>query len=165
MASIVLHVGTRHGLAVDAARRGKFAIPSQRTAAMNAAAQQDAARLILRLVLGICILMHGIAKIRHGVGGIEGMLVARGLPGVLSWGALIGEVLGPIMVLAGWHARIGAALIAINMLFAIFLVHMGQLFALDPQTGGWAIELQAMFLFTAVALALLGPGRFSLNQK
>jgi putative oxidoreductase len=69
------------------------------------------------------------------------------------------------MVLAGWHARIGAVLIAVNMLFAIFLVHMGQLFALDPQTGGWAIELQAMFLFTAVALALLGPGRFSLNQK
>jgi putative oxidoreductase len=131
---------------------------------MNPAAQQDAARLILRLVLGLCILLHGIAKIRHGVGGIEEMLVAKGLPGVLSWGALVGEVLGPLMVLAGWHARIGAVLIAINMLFAIFLVHMGELFALGQQ-GGWAIELQAMFLFTAVALALLGPGRFSLNQK
>ena len=132
---------------------------------MNAAAQQDAARLILRLVLGLCVLLHGIAKIRHGVGGIEQMLVAKGLPGVLAYGALVGEVLAPLMVIVGWHARIGAALVAVNMLFAIFLVHMGEVFATNPQSGGWAIELQAMFLFTAIALALLGPGRFSVNQK
>jgi putative oxidoreductase len=131
---------------------------------MNPAAQQDAARLILRLVLGLCILLHGIAKIRHGVGGIEQMLVANGLPAQLAWGALVGEVLAPLMVLVGWHARIGAALIAVNMLFALFLAHRGELFALNGQ-GGWAIELQAMFLFTAIALALLGPGRFSVNQK
>ena len=132
---------------------------------MNPAAQQDAARLILRLVLGLCILLHGIAKIRHGVGGIEQMLVANGLPAQLAWGALVGEVLAPLMVLVGWHARIGAALIAINMLFALFLAHRGELFALNAQSGGWAVELQAMFLFTAIALALLGPGRFSVNQK
>jgi putative oxidoreductase len=132
---------------------------------MNPAAQQDAARLLLRLVLGLCILLHGIAKIRHGVAGIEQMLVANGLPAQLAWGALVGEVVGPFMLLLGFHARIGAALIAINMLFAIFLAHMGELFALNPQSGGWAIELQAMFLFTAIALMLLGPGRFSLNQK
>jgi putative oxidoreductase len=42
---------------------------------------------------------------------------------------------------------------------------MGEIFAINPQSGGWAIELQAMFLFTAIALALLGPGRFSVNQK
>jgi putative oxidoreductase len=132
---------------------------------MNPAAQQDLARLLLRLVLGLCVLLHGIAKIRHGVGPIEQMLVAKGLPSVLAYGALVGEVLAPLMVLVGWHARIGGALIAINMLFALFLVHMGQLFALDGQSGGWAVELQMMFLVTAIAIALLGPGRFSLNQK
>jgi putative oxidoreductase len=132
---------------------------------MNAAAQQDLARLLLRLVLGACILLHGIAKIRHGVGGIEQMLVAHGLPGILSWGALVGEVVAPLMLLVGWHARIGGALVAVNMLFALFLAHRGELFALNPQSGGWAIELQAMFLFAAIAVALLGPGRFSLNQK
>jgi putative oxidoreductase len=131
---------------------------------MNAAAQQDAARLILRIVLGVLILLHGIAKIRHGVGGIEQMLEARGLPGILSWGVLVGEVVAPLMLIAGWNARIGAALVAVNMLFAIFLVHMGQLAQVNDQ-GGWALELQGMFLFTAIALALLGPGRFSVNQK
>ena len=52
----------------------------------------------------------------------------------------------------------------INMLFAVALAHMGQLGMLNEQ-GGWALELQGMFLGTAVAIALLGPGRFSVNNK
>ena len=69
-----------------------------------------------------------------------------------------------MLLLAGFYARVGAALIAINMLFAFALVHMGQLTQLNPQ-GGWALELQGMFLATAVALALLGPGRYSVNAR
>ena len=73
-------------------------------------------------------------------------------------------MVGPLLVIAGFHARIGAALIAVNMLFAIGLAHMGQLGQLNEQ-GGWALELQGMFLFGAIAVALLGPGRFSVNQR
>ena len=77
---------------------------------------------------------------------------------------LIGEVLAPLMVIAGFHARIGAALIAINMIVAVALAHMGELASLG-QSGGWALELQGMFLFTAIALVFLGPGRWSVNQR
>jgi len=77
---------------------------------------------------------------------------------------LIGEVLGPLLVIVGFHARTGAVLIAINMLVAIAVAHMGQLGQLN-EGGGWALELQGMFLFTAIAIALIGPGRFSLNQR
>ncbi len=121
-------------------------------------------KLILRLVLGGTVLLHGIAKLAGGVGGIAGMLSASGLPTVLAYGAYVGEVVGPVLLILGWYSRAGAALIAINMLFAIGLAHRGEVFALGPQ-GGWAIELQAMFLFTAVALALTGPGRYSINTK
>jgi putative oxidoreductase len=41
---------------------------------------------------------------------------------------------------------------------------MGQLGQLNAQ-GGWALELQGMFLFTAVAITLLGPGRYAINQR
>jgi putative oxidoreductase len=68
------------------------------------------------------------------------------------------------MVLTGFYARIGAVLIAVNMLFAFLLVHMGQLGQFTEQ-GGWALELQGMYLATAVALALLGPGRYSVNGR
>jgi putative oxidoreductase len=50
------------------------------------------------------------------------------------------------------------------MLFAFALAHMGELTRLT-QNGGWALELQGMFLFTAVALVLMGPGRIGINQR
>ena len=131
---------------------------------MNAATQNDTGKLILRVALGILILLHGIAKLKGGTAGIVGMVEGAGLPGVLGYAVLIGEVLAPLMVIAGFHARIGAALIAINMIVAVALAHMGELASLG-QSGGWALELQGMFLFTAIALVFLGPGRFSVNQR
>ena len=131
---------------------------------MNQAALHDSARLILRIALGVLVLLHGIAKLRGGMSGIEGMVVAHGLPGVLAYGVLVGEVLAPLMLIAGFHARIGGVLVAINMLFAIALAHMGELGRFNG-AGGWALELQGMFLAVAVAIALHGPGRYGINQR
>jgi putative oxidoreductase len=124
----------------------------------------DLGKLVLRLALGLLILLHGIAKLRGGVSGITGMVEAHGLPGFLGYGVLVGEVLAPLMVLAGFYARIGAVLIAFNMIVAFALVHLGQLGQLNEQ-GGWALELQGMYFATAIAIALLGPGRYSANGK
>jgi putative oxidoreductase len=131
---------------------------------MNQAAQQDLGKLILRVVLGALILLHGIAKLRFGLDPIEGMLQSHGLPHFLAYGALVGEVLAPLLLILGWYGRIGAALIAVNMLFAFVLAHTGQLGRLNEQ-GGWALELQGMFLASSLALLLLGPGKYSVNQR
>ena len=131
---------------------------------MNPALQQDLGKLILRITLGALVLLHGIAKLSGGLAGIVGMVEAQGLPGFLGYAVLVGEVLAPLMLLAGFHARIGGLLVAINMLVAIALVHMGDLGSLNSQ-GGWALELQGMFLGTALAIALMGPGRFSVNGR
>jgi len=124
----------------------------------------DVGKLVLRLTLGILILLHGLAKLSSGVERIAGMLENTGLPGFIAYGVYVGEVLAPLLVILGLYSRIGALLIAVNMVFAIGLVHMKDLFILT-KTGGWGIELQAFFLFTAVAVALMGPGRFSVNRK
>jgi putative oxidoreductase len=124
----------------------------------------DTGKLILRLTLGILILLHGVSKIRHGIGPIEGMVTAMGMPAFFAYGAYVGEVLGPLLLIVGFYARIGAALIAVNMLFAFALAHAAQLTSLNEQ-GGWALELQGMFLFTAIALVLMGPGRISVNRR
>jgi putative oxidoreductase len=124
----------------------------------------DLGKLIVRLALGILVLMHGIAKISGGVGPIEGYLQKAGLPPALAYGAYLGEVLAPILVIIGFYSRVGAALIAANMLFAIGLVHRHQLLEIT-KTGAWALELQGMFLFTALALVFMNPGRFSANRR
>ena len=124
----------------------------------------DTGKLILRLALGALILLHGLSKLSSGIDGITSMVTAAGLPAFVAYGVYVGEVLAPLMVLAGWYSRVGAGIIAINMLFAIGLVHRADLVALG-ETGGWALELQGMFLFTAIAIACLGPGRYSVNGR
>lgn len=131
---------------------------------MHPATQHDLGKLILRVALGVLVLLHGIAKLTGGLSHITGMVEKAGLPGPLAYGVLVGEVVGPLLVILGFHARIGAALIAVNMLFAIGLAHMGELATLTA-TGGWALELQGMFLAAALALACFGPGRWSVNQR
>jgi len=131
---------------------------------MRAFQTEDIGKLVLRLTLGILLILHGVAKILGGVGGISGMLQNVGLPGYFAYGVYIGEVLAPLLVILGLYARIGALIIVVNMLAALYLAHLGDLFLLG-QGGGWKLELQGFFLFTALAVALIGPGRFSAKEN
>jgi len=124
----------------------------------------DIGKLILRLTLGILMLLHGIAKLRYGVAGIEGMLVNHGLPAFFAYGVFVGEIIAPLMVIAGWNSRLGGLIMAANMVAAIALAHGSQLFDLGKQ-GGWALELQGFFLCTAIAIALIGPGKYAVNRR
>jgi len=124
----------------------------------------DIGKLVLRVALGVLILLHGVAKITKGVDGIGGMLASHGLPAILAYGVYIGEILAPVLLIVGLFTRPAAAIMAINMLVAIWLVHRKDLGAFNGQ-GGWALELQGMFLFAAIAVAFMGGGRFGLSNK
>ena len=56
----------------------------------------------------------------------------------------------------------GALLVAANMAVALVLGHWGHIFQVEGH-GGLLLEVQFMFLFGALAVALLGAGRFSLG--
>lgn len=122
----------------------------------------DLGKLVLRVSVALLILLHGIAKLQSGVGGIAGMLAGHGLPGFLAYGVYLGEVVGPVLVIIGLFTRGGAVLMIGNMLVAIALAHMSELFSLDDMCG-WALETQGLFLFGSVAIALLGAGRLSVG--
>lgn len=122
----------------------------------------DTGKLVLRLALGILILLHGISKLSTGVTGVGGMLASHGLPSALAYLVYIGEIVAPALMIIGFYTRPAALVIAINMVVAIWLVHLGDLVALG-KSGGWALELQGMFLFGAIAVAFLGAGRLSVG--
>jgi putative oxidoreductase len=124
----------------------------------------DLGRLLLRIALGALIIFHGIAKIRSGIDPIMQLVTATGMPAFVAYGVYVGEVLAPVLVILGWYSRVGALIIAINMVFALSLAHRADLFNLAT-TGGYALELQAMYLLVALALALMGPGRYSMNER
>ena len=131
---------------------------------MKSLTADDIGKLLLRLTLGVLILLHGIGKLTGDISYIGRMLQSAGLPGYLGYGVYIGEVLAPLLVILGWYSRVGALLIAINMVFAVVLAHQSDIFSLT-RSGAWALELQALFLVTAVALLLMGPGRISINRR
>lgn len=131
---------------------------------MSSSTSDDLGKLVLRLTVGVLVLLHGIAKLMNGIGGIEAMLTANGWPAFFAWGVYVGEVLAPVLLILGIYTRPAALLVAINMVVAIALAHSSQIAALS-KSGGWAIELQAMFLFSAIALIFLGAGRYCLGGK
>ena len=123
---------------------------------------EDLGKLVIRSALAILVLLHGIAKLIGGIDGIAGMVTNAGLPAVFAYGVYVGEVVAPLLVLIGLWTRAAAAVMAINMVVAIMLVHIPELAQMNKM-GGWALELQGMFLFGAIAVALLGAGRYSVG--
>lgn len=116
-----------------------------------------AAMVLLRVSLAILMLFHGWAKVSNGISGIEAMVVKAGLPAFVAYGVYIGEVLAPLLLLLGLLVVPAALLIAANMVVALILVHVPHFLQLS-KSGGWALELQAFFLVTALVVAL-GHGR------
>jgi putative oxidoreductase len=132
--------------------------------AINQTNNDDTGKLVLRVALAALLLFHGVSKLTGGIGFVSTMLANAGLPAFLGYLVYVGEIVAPLMILFGVATRAAAAVVAINMVVAVLLVHMGELFKLSA-TGGWALELQGMFLFAAIAVALLGAGRFSIAGK
>ena len=122
----------------------------------------DLGKLVLRFTIGGLMLFHGISKIQNGIGGIEGMMVSEGLPSWVAYGVYAAEIVAPILIILGWGTRVGAALIAIDMVAAIMLVHSARVFTVNERGGAWAIELEMFYLLGALALLFLGPGAYSL---
>ena len=118
--------------------------------------------LIMRLMVGGLMLFHGIAKIMHpdSLNFISGTLSSVGLPSFIAYGVYIGEVIAPLMIIAGIFSRYAGLVVVVNMTFALFLAHTGVVFMLTEH-GGWSLELQAFYLFGALAIVLMGSGRLA----
>ena len=126
--------------------------------------REDLGKLLLRVGLAVILLFHGIFKLQHGVEWIGRPLAEVGLPGFLAYGTYVAELLAPVLLIVGYKARLAALVIAFDMLMAAVLVLRPMLFTIRQSGGGWAVELEALILFVAVAVFLLGSGRYRLGR-
>ncbi len=124
----------------------------------------DHAKLILRLAVGFLVLLHGVYKLQNpgAMDFVGGAFAAFGLPAALAYLVYVGEIIAPIMLIAGYQTRVASLLVAITMVVAVVLVHLPQLFTLSPMGGGYALELQVMYLAGALAIFGLGAGKYKL---
>ncbi len=121
----------------------------------------DLGKLLLRLTLGdYCCFMVSLSSCMAwaGLPIYCDNTVCRALsPG----GAWMGEIIAPLMLIAGFMTRPAAFIIAVNMVVATLLVKTGAVWH-RTDVGAWALETEALYLFGALVVMFLGAGRFTL---
>ncbi len=135
------------------------------------------APLPLRLIIGFGFVYHGFPKL-FGAGGHEmftGMLQNIGVPaaGMTAWAVGAVEVLGGIALIIGAFASIASALLLIDMLVALFTVHLPNGFNFmhitgmgdaGPVFGMPGYEVNLLYIAGLLALFLRGPSHLSVDE-
>ena len=119
--------------------------------------------LVLRVGIGSLMLLHGVAKLGPTFDIVTKMVVENGLPYWISYVVYVGEIIAPLMLIAGFRTRIAAVIFVFNCLTAISLAHSANLFSLNPY-GGWKEELLGLYGLGAISLFFTGGGRISLSS-
>lgn len=125
---------------------------------------EDIGKLILRVSIAVLMLFHGFSKLQNGIDGIKFLVTSAGLPEFFAYGVFLGEIVFPILIILGLFTRISSLFFALTMVFAIFLAHGGEIFALE-KTGGPVIELALLYLLASISIMFIGAGKYSLDAK
>ena len=126
----------------------------------------DIGLLIIRVVFGLIFAAHGAQKLfgwfgGYGIAGTGGWLESVGYRPGKTFATLLGltEIIAGLLLAVGFLGPIGPALMVALMIVAMVTVHWKNAFFVA--TNG--VEHPLMFTVAAIALALIGPGRYSVD--
>jgi len=118
--------------------------------------------LVLRIVVGVTFFAHGWLKF-HGMGmpGTTGFFTSLGIPNaaLMAWVVVLVEMLAGIALVVGIFALPAGLLLTVDMIGVLLTAKRGA-----SLIGPKSYELELNLLAAAFALALAGPGMFSLSQ-
>lgn len=130
---------------------------------MNQSRLTTAALTILRVALGFLFTAHGFQKFNEWtIAGTQAAFAQMGVPAANLTAPLVAglELAGGIALILGVLTRVVAALLAVNMIGALFLVHAAA--GVFADKGGY--ELVLLLGAAALAFALTGAGRISVDS-
>ena len=118
-------------------------------------AYTDVGLLLIRIGLAIVFIVHGLQKWQN-LQATGQFFSSLALPSIFVYLVALTELVGGVMVLFGWLARLSSFALVVVMFFAIVLVKwpMGLV-------GGYELEL--VLLLMALALVVAGPGKYRLR--
>lgn len=132
--------------------------------------RDDIALAILRIVLGVVILAHGLQKTigsfgGHGFAGTMAAFTGQGLPAPLAFLVILGESAGALGLIVGLCTRVAALGILCIMLGAVG-VHWPNGFFMNwfGQQSGEGFEYHLLAIAIAVVLLLRGGGAASIDR-
>ena len=130
---------------------------------MNQTSLTTTAVTILRVILGILFAAHGWQKFNEfTIAGTQASFAKMGVPAAEIAAPAVAslELAGGIALIVGILTRVVAALLAVDMLGALFLVHASA--GIFASAGGY--ELVLLLAAAALAVALTGAGRISVDS-
>jgi len=135
------------------------------------ATSDDASFTILRLVLGVVFFAHGAQKMLGWFGGFGfhgtmGFFEHMGMPAPVALLVICTEFFGGLGLIVGLLTRIAALGIGVEMIVAIFMVHLQNGFFMNwaGKQKGEGFEYHLLAIAVAAALLLRGAGAFSLDR-
>jgi putative oxidoreductase len=117
------------------------------------------ALLLLRVVLGVVFLYHGLPKLSHAQQWTQNF-AHMGFPGYFAYIAGVLEVFGGAILILGMFTRMAGLLLAIEMGVAVVKVH--GLIAHPSNVHGY--EFPLVMCASSFVLAALGAGLISIDQ-
>ena len=130
---------------------------------MNQPALTTSARTILRVITGFLFAAHGWQKFNEfTIAGTQAAFTQMGVPAAQAVAPVVAtlELVGGVALILGVLTRVFAALLALDMLGALFLVHASA--GVFVATGGY--ELVLILAAAALAVALVGAGKLSADR-
>jgi len=123
----------------------------------------DLAKLLLRSSFGIILIAHALLKIFvFTIPGTVGFFQSLGLPALLAYLTILGELSLGAFLIIGLATRLSALLSAPIMAGALW-VHSSNGWLFSNQGGGW--EFPALLVALSVTVFLQGAGKFSVDAK
>lgn len=130
---------------------------------MNKSSLSTTALTVLRVIAGFLFAAHGWQKFNEfTIAGTQASFAQMGVPGASAVAPVVAtlELVGGVALILGLLTRVFAALLAVDMLGALFLVHAPA--GVFVANGGY--ELVLLFAGAALAIALAGAGKISADN-
>lgn len=120
---------------------------------------QPLALLLMRLTLGAIMTVHGYHKVFGGLHHHADFVASLGFPHWMGYVSSFTEFLGGLFILAGFFTRVAAFAICIDLVVAIWKVHLH-----NGLTGDHGFEFPLAAATLAFALIFFGAGPIALDH-